>query len=113
MVGRYRVINQNEIKRKYTYFKNKNNREKRLKQLTNGEKIILSTYINKKSKTQVLDYRDGNVCELETFRIIRQASNISQGHTMFYYNIQPWAWEYLNKHKELLNDYESRELVEL
>lgn len=92
-----------QVKTKYVRFKNSRAREERLKHLTIEEKAILSKYITGKTKTQILDYRNGTVCELEAFKIIRQASNLSEYHTMFSYNIQPWAWEYLNKHKDLLH----------
>ena len=91
-----------EAKSKYTGFHNSKAMEERLKQLTIEEKVILGKYINRETRVQTLDYANGTVCELEGYHIIYQASNISRHHTFFDYNIQPWAWEYLNKHKDLL-----------
>lgn len=42
------------------------------------------------------------VLGLETEKIIYRASSLSSYYTNFPYNIQPWAWEYLNQHPDLL-----------
>ena len=91
-----------EAKSKYTRFHNGKAREERLKQLTIEEKVILGKYINQETRVQTLDCTNGTVCELEAYKIIRQASNLSRYDIFFDYNIQPWAWKYLNKHKDLL-----------
>jgi hypothetical protein len=77
--------------------------KQRLKKLTPREKHILNGYINENERTQYLDYTDGSVRELELMKIIYRSSNLSRGGTVFAYNIQPWAWDYLNKHKKLLH----------
>ena len=73
-----------------------------LKQLTNDEKNILNGYIGKGTKTQRLPLGSGVVGELESKFIIRKGSSYSSSNDHWHYNIQPWAWEYLNKHKGLL-----------
>ena len=78
-------------------------REKRLHSLTDEEIKILSGYITEKTRTCYLDINDGVVSGLVIAKIIYRSSNISSFFTTFAYNIQPWAWEYLNKNRHLLN----------
>lgn len=74
----------------------------RLNNLTKEEKEILHYYIANQTRTQSLPYDNGLVNELEKFKIIYRAANISQGYEIFAYNIQPWAWNYLNNKAYLL-----------
>jgi len=53
------------------------------------------------TKTQYLDLENGVVRGLELDIVIYKASNIGQINT-WAYNIQPWAWDYLNEHPESL-----------
>ncbi|HID0768134.1 TPA: super-infection exclusion protein B [Clostridium botulinum] len=75
---------------------------KQLYDLTNDEKRILARYIVNETKTQKLSYANGVVRGLESFKIIFRSSNVGTYGMLFSYNIQPWAWEWLNKHPELL-----------
>lgn len=75
----------------------------RLKNLTQYEKEILTSFISNQTRTCSLNFTDGVVIELDSCKIIYRAAAMSNGGTYFSYNIQPWAWEYLNKHPELLN----------
>ncbi len=79
-------------------------REVRLKNLTYEEKIILSFYIDYQTRTQRLPYSNGVVNELIYYKILYRSSNIINMDFKISYNIQPWAWDYLNKHPELLQD---------
>ena len=67
-----------------------------------NKKINVDKIINNNTKTITLDYSDGTTTGLEKAFIIVRASVISKSFTYFDYNIQPWAWEYLNKNKHLL-----------
>jgi len=75
---------------------------KRLKELTPKEKHILNEYIINNTRTSTLAYNSGVVRELESYKIIYRSSNVSTSHLSFSYNINPWAWKYLNKNKHLL-----------
>lgn len=77
-------------------------RKERLHNLTQDEKSILSGYIDNNIRSQKLDSFDGTVRELEYYKIIYRASNVGRALEGFSYNIQPWAWDYLHKHPELL-----------
>jgi hypothetical protein len=84
--------------------------KKYLKALTPDEKKILKKYIEENTKTQNLNYTDGTVQELNNANIIYMSSSLSKFHTIFPFNIQPWAWEYLNKNKHLVEvagDYDA------
>jgi hypothetical protein len=75
--------------------------KERLHNLTGEEREILRGYIGNGTKTQLLDIQSGVVNELEEVFIIYRSSNIGNLRG-WSYNIQPWAWDYLNKHLELL-----------
>ncbi|MBN3376338.1 hypothetical protein CF087_21110 [Clostridium botulinum] len=91
-------IAKNKIKQQW----NLQSMRRHLYNLTNDEKRILAYYVINKTKTQKLSYTNGTVRGLELLKIIFRSSNISSYGMLFSYNIQPWAWEYLNKHSELL-----------
>lgn len=79
--------------------------KKRLHKLTIVEKDILRQYIESDSRARYLELSCGSVKGLEHEKIIYRSSNVSSpshGYMAFAYNIQPWAWEYLNKNKHLL-----------
>ncbi len=87
----------------------------RLHTLTGEERAILLQFIAPKTRTQWLPITYGVVTELEAEDIIARASAISVGGPYFAFNIQPWAWMYLNAHQELLTvrDDEVEQLQEL
>lgn len=75
--------------------------------LSRQEKEVLRRYLDSGSKTQLLSYTGGIASSLEAAGIIYRASNISVRGvpgTPFPYNLQPWAWDYLNAHPEALAD---------
>jgi hypothetical protein len=49
-----------------------------------------------------MPFQNGTVNALQKERIIIRGSSLGS-ITGFDYIIQPWAWEYLNKHPELLD----------
>lgn len=79
-----------------------NQREEKVKSLTHEEKEILSYYIDNQTRTQLLPFDSGVVTELVYYNIIYRSSSIIDMNFELAYNIQPWAWDYLNKHPELL-----------
>ena len=72
-----------------------------LHRLSEPEKEVLCGYIQGQTTTQYLDMSDGVVGGLEAQRIIYKSSNIGDPES-WAYNIQPWAWNYLNDHPKLL-----------
>jgi len=85
-------------------FRVKRRRVQSLSDLTAQEKDILRHYILKRTKTQVLPLENGVVAGLEAEQIIVRATTISRSGTNFAYNIQPWAWEHLNKNPNLIEE---------
>ena len=75
---------------------------KRLNNLNPTEKQILSYYIKNQTRSQNLPIQSGTVNGLQKEKIIIRGSELGSMHG-FDYNIQPWAWEYLNKHPNLLD----------
>jgi hypothetical protein len=86
---------------KYQGVKNLKVWQQRLHSLTDNEKHILGYFINNQTRSQYLSIENGVVNGLEHENIIYRASNIGRLDE-WAYNIQPWAWEYLNNHRELL-----------
>ena len=78
-------------------------RRERLHHLSEPEKEILRGYIEGETRTQYLSMTDGVVGGLVAERILFRASSLGQSFDYFAYNIQPWAWEYLNEHRKLLS----------
>jgi hypothetical protein len=78
-----------------------------LGKLSREEKEVLRRYFTMGSKSQVLPYTSGVARSLEAAGIIYRASNVSiagMPGTPFPYNLQLWAWDYLNAHPEVLAD---------
>lgn len=75
---------------------------KRLQSLNPTEKEILRYYIQNQTRSQSLPIQDGTVNALQREKIIIRGSSLGSLHG-FDFVIQPWAWEYLNEHPELLN----------
>jgi hypothetical protein len=75
--------------------------QKKLHSLTAEEKYILQHFINNQTQSQYLPMDNGVVNGLEIKKVIFRASDIGNLDE-WAYNIQPWAWEYLNNHPELL-----------
>ncbi len=76
---------------------------KRLHDLTAHEKRILRRYIDQNTRTQYLNIADGVVTGLVHEEILYRSTNIGHLSIGFAYNIQPWAFDYLRQHPELLN----------
>lgn len=74
---------------------------KRLQNLNPTEKQILSYYIQNQTRSQNLPIQNGTVSALQKEKIIIRGSSLGTMHG-FDYIMQPWAWEYLNEHPELL-----------
>ena len=74
----------------------------RLRQLTPSEKRILRQYIGENTRSQTLNFMDGVVNGLVQAGILYQSSNVGTMDGDFAYNVQPWAWEQLQKNPSLL-----------
>ncbi len=73
-------------------------RKAKLMNLTPDQKDLLYRYIYYNTRAQNFPVMDGNITELVYFKIIYQASIVGWLED-WAYNIQPWAWDYLQKHK--------------
>ena len=77
-------------------------RVKRLHDLTPHEKLILKVYLDQNTRTQYLNIGNGVVTGLVHEEILYRSANIGNLSSGFAYNIQPWAFDYLRQHPELL-----------
>ena len=96
----YRIKQRNSLK----------HRLQRLQNLTPKEDEILCWFIINKTRTQNLRYDSGVVTGLISANVLHYASNRATSSwnpadVRIDVNIQPWAWEYLNKHPEILKGY--------
>ena len=81
--------------------------EKNIRGLTGDEKAILIYFLQNNTRTQDLDYQNGNVTRLTNLGFVCRASNVSyggrRGSFTFPYNISDWAWGYIQENPEVLN----------
>jgi Super-infection exclusion protein B len=73
-----------------------------LHNLTDAEREILRGYVGGNTRTQYLQLEDGVASGLELEYIIFRSSNVGNLDDGWAFNIQPWAWKYLNERPELL-----------
>ena len=68
---------------------------------TDEMELLISTYYNRNNNafgsSGYIEYADGRKAALEGERIIYLASSMSHEFTMFAYNLEPYAREFLNK----------------
>jgi hypothetical protein len=87
----------------YTSRRDRKSRENLLKKLTVPEKKILCQYLVAQSKTQYCQLDGGVVAGLAHQGLIYRVTTEPVGFTqLFAYNVQPWIWDYLNQHPEIL-----------
>ena len=72
--------------------------------LSPPEKLVLREYIENQETTRYFEISNGIVNGLVAKKILYCASNIGAYWTSFPFNMQPWAWKYLNEHTDILND---------
>lgn len=89
-----------ELRQRWVAFRHRGH----LKRLTPGEKEVLRGYLEADTRTRHFWLGEGNVRELEAHGILRRASNVGSSGAGFPFNVQPWAWDYLQKHPELLEE---------
>lgn len=73
-----------------------------LNALTEAEKQVLRFYIGKQTRTQALRIDDGVVQGLEAAGIIHRAASVGSLVEGFAYNIDKFAWNYLNLYAHVL-----------
>lgn len=94
------------IRKKWLHRKAMGFRRKYLDSLTPEEQAILAVYISQNTRTQSLPFNNGVVSGLEEVGVIYRAASVSEFAENFAFNIQPWAWDYLRGHPELLSKAE-------
>jgi hypothetical protein len=88
----------------------RNNMRAQILYASRVEKEILARYLAEDTTTIAFEVRDGIVNGLISKGILYRASNLSNPMSYdFDTNIQPWAWEYLKKHPEVLKDIDPQQ----
>lgn len=93
----------NKLRARWIYYHLVKKGKRKVRNLTKSEKKILRGFIENESKTSCLPMNNGNVTALSNAHIIYVSSQMSVSHLNFPYNLNEWAWEYLNKNKHLLD----------
>ncbi len=80
--------------------------KKEANNLTDEEKGILKIFINGKTRSAHLSLKNGNVLGLENRMFIVRVGQVGTDaiNWKFPFNIQPWAWKYLNENPSLLDN---------
>lgn len=71
--------------------------------LTPKQKEILRKYFGENTRTQNLNFMDGEIKELVNANILYLSTGIVGMGYRTPYSINTWVWEYLKKHPELLS----------
>jgi len=77
-------------------------RENRISNLTRAEKIILGQFLDSRNRTANLSPFDGVVLGLVEATILWGPLVSAAPGYVSPFNLQNWAWDYLNKHPEVL-----------
>lgn len=85
-----------KIYKKHSHYRNI---KKGFRLLTPPEKAILKLYISQNTNSLSLDIMDAVLAGLVTKGFILRSTTMSYS-THYGHTIQPWAWEYMQKHKE-------------
>ena len=95
------------VKKKIVLRKSVEQMQKRMHDLTPAEKDILRKYVAEETRTQRLRVGDGVVQGLVQVGVLYRSTGVGEtgpgGAPVFDYNIEPWAWDYLRNHLELLS----------
>lgn len=70
--------------------------------LSPSEKTILKRYLDEQTTSLYFEISDGVVNGLQVKRILYRSSNVSARFTTFPFNLQPWAWDYLQLNRHLV-----------
>lgn len=75
---------------------------KLLREVAQDERLHLRKYVADERSTVVFEMSEPGIGSLEAKRIIFRSSQISVGGTAWPYTIQPWAYNYLLAHPEIV-----------
>jgi hypothetical protein len=78
---------------------------KRLHQLDAAERKLLAEFVARDTRTLRLDPKDGTATVLCREHILAPAAQLGDLVQGMAYAVQPWAWEYLTAHRELLDPH--------
>ncbi|MBI5853016.1 MAG: superinfection exclusion B family protein [Planctomycetes bacterium] len=90
------------VRKRWTWWANERNLRKRLNRLAPDEKETLSRFLLERRKCLKFPMDDGVSQGLAASTILFRSSTVGDMLTGFDFSIQPWAWQYLNKHPELV-----------
>lgn len=84
-------------------YRNSKRLVKWLENLTPRQKEILSMYIDNNTRTFRFSIDKGEIVEIEAAGILYKPTGLIDLGQYCEYNINPWVWDYLKQHPELLH----------
>jgi hypothetical protein len=90
------------IRKRWTWIANERNLQRRLHRLAPDEQDVLARFLLERRKCLTFDPKDGLSQGLVAATILFRSSSLGDMVDGFDFSIQPWAWDYLNKHPELV-----------
>ena len=88
--------------KQWEYNKTERHHRNRLRKLSPREKFLLAHLLQNDRKTDYFCCTDGVVNCLETENVLFRLTTMAAKGRDFPYTVQPWAWDYLKAHPELL-----------
>jgi len=79
-----------------------------LRALSPEEKDLLATYMSQQTKTLYFDMDDGIATGLQSRGILYRPTTLGSLVDGFAFNLQPWVWNELQEHPELLQSNDQR-----
>lgn len=74
----------------------------RLGRLTPDEKRVLKPFLDGNTRSRRLPIDDGTVAELASVGVLIRLTTVGDMYDGFAFNLQPWAWTYLNERPDLV-----------
>ena len=93
-IGQKKYLDQRQIKLQHN----------QMFDLSPPEKMVLREYTENQETTRYFQISDGIVNGLVAKGILYCSSNVGVHYMSFSFNLQPWAWKYLDEHPEVLED---------
>ena len=90
------------VKKRWTWWTNARHLKMQFHRLAADEKEVLARFLLDRRKVLAFPINDGISQGLTEGKILYRSSSVGDALRGFDFGMQPWAWEYLNKHPHLV-----------
>jgi hypothetical protein len=90
------------VRQRFTWRRNLRRHQRALHVLSPAERQVLRGYVFENTKTQYFALDNGVAQGLVSAGVLFRSANVGDIITGFPFNIQPWAWQYLQLNRHLL-----------